>query len=81
MTLRPLLEMAGLDMNGRTFSPAQAEKENLERIVDLTNTVMHTNYIGPVLAATAFVRRDSLSVPARSTHAQRRTDTAAAECE
>ena len=56
MTLRPLLEMAGLTMEGNTFSPAQAERANLEQIVGLTNTVMRTNYTGPMLAATTFVR-------------------------
>ena len=55
MTLRPLYELAGLEMHGRTFTPPHADKAGIEHVVNIANKVVQSNYIGPLIVFTTFV--------------------------
>ncbi|KAI0749971.1 hypothetical protein C8Q80DRAFT_1218968 [Daedaleopsis nitida] len=55
MTLRPLYELAGLSMEGRTFTPPQVDKDGVERVVEVATRTMRSNYIGPLIAFTTFI--------------------------
>jgi len=53
--LRPLMEVAGLERDGKKFSPPQADEEGIQRIVDVASTAAIINYTGPLVAAVTFI--------------------------
>ena len=55
-TLRPLYELAGLEMHKlTTFTPPEAGKENIEHVVAIARRALEGNFVGPLIAVTAFV--------------------------
>ena len=59
LTLKPMLELAGVEARGRNFTPEQADKAGLDGIVEIATNVARANYVGPLLAAATFVRYPS----------------------
>lgn len=55
MTLRPLYELSGLDIQGCKFTPQQVDKAGIERVVETANQAVKSNYIGPLIIFTVFV--------------------------
>lgn len=58
--LKPLLEVAGLEsikISGQTeeFEPPQADREAIQRVVDVSTAATKGNYIGPLIAAVTFI--------------------------
>ncbi|KAF9440899.1 NAD(P)-binding protein, partial [Macrolepiota fuliginosa MF-IS2] len=58
--LRPLLDIAGLEsarVQGQPeeFSPPQADREAIQRVVDVTTAATKGNYFGPLIAAVTFI--------------------------
>ncbi|KAI0648788.1 NAD(P)-binding protein [Trametes meyenii] len=54
-TLKPFFEVAGIKVNGDTFTPLEADKQAIERIVDVANVTVRADYTGPVVAAATFI--------------------------
>ncbi|OBZ72323.1 11-beta-hydroxysteroid dehydrogenase-like 2 [Grifola frondosa] len=53
--LCPLMEVAGLERHGQTFTPAQATMEGIQRTVNVTNAAVKGNYVGPLVSAVTFI--------------------------
>lgn len=53
--LRPLMEVAGLERLGTSFTPPQANVEGLRRAVEVANAAARINYTGPLVSAATFV--------------------------
>ncbi|KZT73080.1 NAD(P)-binding protein [Daedalea quercina L-15889] len=49
--LRPLMEVAGLEREGRSFTPPQASAEGIKHTVDIANRAIAVNYFGPLVSA------------------------------
>jgi len=59
--LRPLLEVAGVHRSGGLFIPQEADAAGLSCLREVVLAAATGNYIGPILAAAAFVPLLSLS--------------------
>ncbi|KAH9838353.1 uncharacterized protein C8Q71DRAFT_704762 [Rhodofomes roseus] len=53
--LRPLMEVAGLERDGRSFTPSQATAEGLKHTVDVARKAVNVNYLGPLVSAVALL--------------------------
>ncbi|OSX57834.1 hypothetical protein POSPLADRAFT_1156151 [Postia placenta MAD-698-R-SB12] len=53
--LRPLMEVAGLERLGTSFTPPQANVEGLRRAVEVANAAARINYTGPLVSAATFL--------------------------
>ncbi|EPT01355.1 NAD-binding protein [Fomitopsis schrenkii] len=49
--LRPLMEVAGLERNGYSFTPPQASVEGIKHAVDVAHKAVNVNYFGPLVSA------------------------------
>ncbi|TFY54112.1 hypothetical protein EVJ58_g9049 [Rhodofomes roseus] len=65
--LRPLMEVAGLERDGRSFTPSQATAEGLKHTVDVARKAVNVNYLGPLVSAVALVCHSAAS-HAQETH-------------
>ncbi|EMD34162.1 hypothetical protein CERSUDRAFT_117654 [Gelatoporia subvermispora B] len=54
-SLRPLLEIAGLERQGQSFTPAQATAEGIQHTVDVANRALNINVVGPLITAVALI--------------------------
>ncbi|CCM04970.1 uncharacterized protein FIBRA_07168 [Fibroporia radiculosa] len=62
--LRPLMEVAGLERDGRIFTPSQATLEGIQKTVDIADKAAKVNYMGPLISAVTFIpllQRSSLA--------------------
>ncbi|OCH95456.1 NAD-P-binding protein [Obba rivulosa] len=54
-SLRPLLEIAGLERHGQAFIPEQATHAGIQHTVDVANKALEINVIGPIVTAVTFI--------------------------
>ena len=54
--LRPLMEVAGLERSGQSFTPSQASVEGIQHAVDVARQAVNVNYFGPLVSAVTLVR-------------------------
>ena len=57
--LRPLLEIAGVEREGKQFTPQDCSLDGLQDGIHIASAAIKGNYIGPLVAALTFV---SLSI-------------------
>ncbi|KAF9463107.1 hypothetical protein BDZ94DRAFT_1218598 [Collybia nuda] len=53
--LQPLMAVAGVEVKGTTFTPAQSTKEGIKAAVAVTAAATRGNYVGPLVAAITFI--------------------------
>lgn len=58
--LQPLMAIAGVDTE--TTSVGQANKEGIQRVVDVATAATRGNYVGPLISAVTFVSFSSPSI-------------------
>ena len=54
--LQPLMSVAGVDMSAPDIVGSQASPEGIQHAVNAAMAAVHSNFIGPYIAAIAFVR-------------------------
>ena len=59
--VRPLLAIAGADVPGRTLNASQTTVEGIQNTSRVALAAIQGNYIGPLVAATTFVRHTALA--------------------
>ncbi|KAH9928689.1 uncharacterized protein B0H18DRAFT_1000160 [Fomitopsis serialis] len=64
--LRPLMEVAGLERDGRSFTPSQATMEGIKHTVDVASKAVNVNYIGPLVSAVTLLPLLQRSSPSPS---------------
>ncbi|EPQ61266.1 NAD P-binding protein [Gloeophyllum trabeum ATCC 11539] len=64
--LKPLLEVAGVEKKGKTFTPPAADEVGLQKTVEVTAAAMKGNYIGPLVAAVSLIPLLSTTSPSPS---------------
>lgn len=55
--LQPLMVVAGVKAEGKTFDPPQASVVGIQHTVDVAAAAITGNYVGPLVAAITFVRK------------------------
>lgn len=58
--LQPLMAVAGIKVEGTTFTPPQAPAVGIQRAVDVAAAATAGNYVGPLVAAVTFVSISSI---------------------
>ncbi|TFK38792.1 NAD(P)-binding protein [Crucibulum laeve] len=53
--LQPLMAVAGVEAHGTSFTPREADRDGLQRAVDVSAAAVRGNYTGPLVAAIAFI--------------------------
>ncbi|TDL28911.1 NAD(P)-binding protein [Rickenella mellea] len=53
--LKPLLSVAGVERQGKTFTPPQATLEGVQSASNIAAKALQGNYIGPLVSAIAFI--------------------------
>ncbi|KAI0763301.1 NAD-P-binding protein [Trametes elegans] len=54
-TLRPVFELADVEVRGNVYTPSEATKAGIEHAIAVANSVAQVNYIGPLVVALTFI--------------------------